>query len=60
MDIHVYPMRVVELEQGKLTLQEDQIQGFMERTVTPFGNSAKVDCPKRYIGQRAYLIICKE
>jgi putative transposon-encoded protein len=53
-------MRVVELEKGKLTLQEDQIQGFMERTVTPFGNSAKVDCPKRYIGQRAYLIICKE
>jgi len=60
MDIHVYPMRVIKLEKGQLTLQEDQILGFMERTVTPFGNSAKVDCPKQYIGKRAYLVICEE
>jgi putative transposon-encoded protein len=53
-------MRVVKLEQDKLTLQENQILGFIEKTVTPFGNSAKVDCPKQYIGKRAYLIICKE
>ena len=55
-----YPMRVIKLDQGKLTLHEDQILGFIEKTVTPFGNSAKVDCPKRYIGKRAYLIICRE
>ena len=55
-----YPMRFVKLDQGKLTLHEDQILGFIEKTVTPFGNSAKVDCPKRYIGKRAYLIICRE
>jgi len=48
------------LSRGKLTLVEDQILGFLERTVTPFGTSAKVDCPKRYIGRRAYLIVCKE
>ena len=53
-------MRVIKLEKGQLTLQEDQILGFMEKTVTPFGNSAKVDCPKRYIGKRAYLVICEE
>ena len=53
-------MRFVKLDQGKLTLHEDQILGFIEKTVTPFGNSAKVDCPKRYIGKRAYLVICKE
>jgi len=53
-------MRVVKLEQGSLTLHENQILGFIEKTVTPFGNSAKVDCPKQYIGKRAYLIICKE
>ncbi|MBI5036871.1 DUF2080 family transposase-associated protein [Candidatus Micrarchaeota archaeon] len=35
------------------------ILGFLERTVTPFGNSAKVDCPKQYIGKRVYLIICR-
>ena len=53
-------MRVIKLQQEKLTLQEDQILGFIEKTVTPFGNSAKVDCPKQYIGKRAYLIICRE
>jgi len=53
-------MRVVKLEQGSLTLHENQILGFIEKTVTPFGNSAKVDCPKQYIGKRAYLIICEQ
>ncbi|HEC89381.1 MAG TPA: DUF2080 family transposase-associated protein, partial [Thermoplasmatales archaeon] len=27
---------------------------------TPFGNSAKVDAPKKYIGKRAYVIILKD
>ncbi len=36
------------------------IVGFIERVVTPFGNSAKVDCPKIYVGKRVYLIICKD
>lgn len=53
-------MRKVVLERGTLTLVEDQILGFLDRRVTPFGNSAKVDCPKRYIGKRAYLIVCNE
>ena len=52
-------MRKVVLSRGRLTLVEDQILGFLERTVTPFGNSAKVDCPKEHIGRRAYLIIVK-
>ena len=53
-------MRLIKLDQGKLTPHEDQILGFIEKTVTTFGNSAKVDCPKRYIGKRAYLVICRE
>lgn len=52
-------MRKVLLSRGKLALVEDQILGFLERKVTPFGNSAKVDCPKEHIGRRAYLIIVK-
>ena len=53
-------MRRINLDKGKLTLHEDEVLGFIEKTVTPFGNSAKVDCPKQYIGKRAYLVICKE
>ena len=33
------------------------ISGFFEKTVTTFGNGAKIDCPKQYIGKNAYVII---
>jgi len=36
------------------------IVGFLEKKVTTFGNGAKVDCPKEFIGKRVYLIICKD
>ena len=51
--------RKIELNKGKLTLTEKQIEGFLERTITPIGTSAKADVPKRYIGRRAYVIISK-
>lgn len=52
-------MRKVELKRGKLVLTERGIEGFLDRVVTKLGCSGKVDCPKKYIGQRAYLIIVK-
>jgi putative transposon-encoded protein len=38
-------------------LAVENIEGFLVRTVTKFGNSAKVDCPKEYLGRRVYLVI---
>jgi len=38
----------------------DNVEVFYEKRITPFGNSAKVDAPKKYIGKRAYVIILKE
>ena len=35
----------------------DEIQVIIEKTITKFGNSAKADIPKKYIGKRAYIII---
>ena len=32
------------------------IEGFMIRQVTPFGTSAKVSCPKEYLGKTVYLV----
>ena len=52
-------MRKIELKNKNLTLKDGEILGFLEREVNPIGNSAKVDCPKRFIGKRAYLIIVK-
>jgi putative transposon-encoded protein len=39
---------------------DSEIEGFLERTVTPIGTSAKADIPKRYLGRRVYIIITKE
>lgn len=51
-------MRKIELIKGNLTLK-DKVEGFLEREITAFGNSAKADCPKRFIGRKAYVLICK-
>jgi putative transposon-encoded protein len=53
-------MRKINVEKGRLTLKDNKIIGFLERVVTPIGNSGKADVPKRFIGHRAYVIITKE
>ena len=53
-------MRKIELKNGALVLEEKDVLGFIEKRVTSFGNSAKVDCPRRFVGKRAYLVICKK
>ena len=49
-------MRIIDLNKGNLSFK-DKIEGFLERIVTPIGNSGKVDCPKRFIGRRVYILI---
>lgn len=53
-------MRIVKVNKGKLWLRDDNVEGFIEKTVTKSGTSAKVDVPKRYIGKKAYIIVCKK
>ena len=35
----------------------EPVQFYFEKEVTKFGNSAKIDCPKRYIGKKAVVVI---
>ncbi len=58
-DNHIHMARRLELENCRLILSEDEVEGFLERTVTPIGMSGKADIPKRYIGRRVYVIITK-
>ena len=51
--------RIIELKKEELTLKDSEIEGFLERVVTPFGTSAKADVPRKYIGRRVYVIITK-
>lgn len=51
-------MKTVKLN-SKTELKLFNIEGFLKRKVTKFGNSAKVSCPKEYLGKKVYLVITK-
>ncbi len=52
-------MKKVEIKPMSEMKMKD-IEGFLIKNVTPFGTGAKVNCPKRYIGRRVYLVITNE
>lgn len=41
----------------KTRLIVEPVKLYFEKDVTKFGNSAKIDCPRRYIGRRAIVVI---
>lgn len=43
----------------KFSIKED-VEEVLKGEVTPFGNSAKVGCPKKHIGKKVYLVVLKE
>ncbi len=57
-------MDILFMRKIKMTTEDiiltDAVETFYEKQVTSFGNSAKVDAPKKYIGKRAYVIILKD
>ena len=52
-------VRKIEVKKGDLSINET-VEVVYEKVITAFGNSAKIDAPKKYIGKRAYVIIIKE
>ena len=53
------PRKVVALKGGKLRI-EDDVEEIYEKNVTPYGNGAKVDSQKKYVGRKAFVIILKK
>ena len=43
----------------KTKLIIENMKLYYEKEVTKFGNSAKIDCPKKYIGKKAIVVIEK-
>lgn len=52
-------MKKVKIERTT-ELKLTGIYGFIRRKVTPFGNGAKVDCPKEYLGKDVYLVVLED
>jgi putative transposon-encoded protein len=52
-------MKIIKIN-AKSEIKVKNILGFVKRKVTKFGTSAKVDCPKEFLGRTVYLIITNE
>ena len=55
MYIEVY-MAKIKLEKGKIELK-DNYNVIFEKTITKFGNGAKIDVPKEFLGKKVYVIV---
>lgn len=51
-------MAKIKLENGKLELKDDY-EIIFEKKVTKFGNGAKIDAPKEFLGKKVYVIVRK-
>ncbi len=56
--IYKFMKKVKVVDANEITVRN--IQAYVERVVTKFGSGAKVDCPKEFLGKKAYLIIEKD
>ncbi len=59
ISIDIHSMRKIQLGGEDFVLKEE-VEIVYEKKITPFGNSAKIDAPKKYRGWRAYVIIVKD
>ena len=53
------PRTVQAVSGGKIVIKDD-VEEIYEKMVTPYGNGAKIDSQKKYIGRRAFVIILKK
>jgi len=52
--------RMIEaVSKGKIKLT-DEVEEIYEKKVSSYGNGAKIDSQKKYIGKRAYVIILND
>ena len=58
-DLMAKTTRKIKIRESTINL-DDEVETFYEKVITRFGNSAKVDAPKKYIGKRAYVVILKK
>lgn len=61
MYIHVNTMarNVQAVAGGKINIQ-DNVEEIYEKKITPYGNGAKIDAQKKYIGRKTFVIILKK
>ena len=53
-----YMSRNLKLKEGKIELK-DNFELIFEKTITKFGNGAKIDAPKELLGKKVYVVVRK-
>lgn len=59
MYVLTMPRQIKAIIGGKVTIQ-DNVEEIYEKRITPYGNGAKIDSQKKYIGRRVFVIVLKE
>ena len=52
-------MRKFVFKKEKFSI-ETGVKFFYEKHITKFGNGAKIDAPKEYIGKRVIVLVCED
>jgi len=52
-------MRRFELKSGEFVFRSE-VKFFFEKIITKFGNGAKIDAPKEFIGKRVMVLVLEE
>jgi putative transposon-encoded protein len=50
--------KITAMKGGKIKI-EDNVEEIYEKIITPYGNGAKIDSQKKFIGKRAIVVILK-
>ena len=51
--------KVVAVKGGKIKI-EDKVEEIYEKKITRYGNGAKIDAQKKYVGRKAFVIVLKK
>ena len=50
---------MIDLNKGKLAIKK-KVLGFYTADVSKFGNSAKINCQKKYLGKKVLVVVLDE
>ncbi len=45
------------IKEGKLIIKDGKVLMIYEKKITKYGNGAKIDAPKKFLGKSAYVIV---
>jgi putative transposon-encoded protein len=51
---------MIEIKKDSVSVKEKKVLGYYTSEVVKFGNSAKINCQKKYIGKKVLVVLLDE